>query len=724
MATTRIDIEGSASSFLNAAKQAEAALGRLQSNAQATTKSLGQISRSAELMGNALKGAFAVAIGGSLFNFVDALQNMENKLRVATKSQEEFNQANAYVKAIADKTGQSLAAIGDLYSKVAMNADKLGYSTEQVATVTNAFATALKVSGASAQGSASSIYQFSQILAKGKVNGDEFTTIMENLGGPVMDLVAKNMGVTTAELIKLKEKGLIGAKDFTDALIRSMDQLAVMGGKVAPTVGQALQRIQNSFASLLLELERSTGVFSKLATSMDFLAKNIDTVLVGVAAMTAVFVVGRFAAIAAEVHVLARSMGILAAVMNVIGKSPIMIVLSGIVAAATYFAGKSLFGDAPKEAGDLAAAAKKANEQISQTPGQLTGVTDKYQLILRDVKEQLNVSGLVGDELKIQNQLLQYNTQLERKMTAEQRSQLEGILRQIDANQKLAEVRKSISQLNIPKVGIMAELEVSSRLPQLDPMTAAITSNQTMFNGLKALRDQDLISEQQYQTMRVNAAVMANQQIMDATAQMYESKKLFELQSQQQSNFGYATQRQMAREYADFEMKSNMEKAQFAMEQTASVFSSLGAQNKKAFEASKALNIGMAIMNTYMGATKALATYPWPFGLIAAAAAVAAGMAQVAQIRSQSYSGRALGGPVMGGQSYIVGENGPELFTPQGTGSITRNSDLQGNGVTNINFNIQANDAQGFDDLIIQRRGMITQFVKDAMAEQGQRSKM
>ena len=214
------------------------------------------------------------------------------------------------------------------------------------------------------------------------------------------------------------------------------------------------------------------------------------------------------------------------------------------------------------------------------------------------------------------------------------------------------------------------------------------------------------------------------QKLVEMDRQRFEQSKFMELQSQQYSQFGYNTKKQMAKEAADFEMKSDMEKAQWAMEQTASVFNSLGAQNKKAFEASKAMNIAMAIMNTYMAATKALATYPWPFGMIAAVGAVAAGMAQVAQIRSQQYSGRSLGGPVMGGNPYIVGENGPELFTPNTTGSITRNSDLGGGGPTNINFTIQANDAQGFDDLLTQRRGMITQFVRDAMQEQGQRSKM
>jgi hypothetical protein len=45
-------------------------------------------------------------------------------------------------------------------------------------------------------------------------------------------------------------------------------------------------------------------------------------------------------------------------------------------------------------------------------------------------------------------------------------------------------------------------------------------------------------------------------------------------------------------------------------------------------------------------------------------------------------SHRALGGPVMGGASYLVGEHGPELFTPMGGGTITSNSRLNSGGVT------------------------------------------
>ena len=55
----------------------------------------------------------------------------------------------------------------------------------------------------------------------------------------------------------------------------------------------------------------------------------------------------------------------------------------------------------------------------------------------------------------------------------------------------------------------------------------------------------------------------------------------------------------------------------------------------KETKAGKALAISQALINTYLGATKALATYPPPFGAIAAATVVAAGLLQVNAIRKQ-----------------------------------------------------------------------------------------
>lgn len=73
--------------------------------------------------------------------------------------------------------------------------------------------------------------------------------------------------------------------------------------------------------------------------------------------------------------------------------------------------------------------------------------------------------------------------------------------------------------------------------------------------------------------------------------------------------------------------------------------------------------------------------------------------------------GKAVGGPVSSGTSYLVGEQGPELFRPNVSGSIVPNNKLGGGGST-VNINITGNTlldgraAEKMGDMIIQRLGL------------------
>ena len=58
----------------------------------------------------------------------------------------------------------------------------------------------------------------------------------------------------------------------------------------------------------------------------------------------------------------------------------------------------------------------------------------------------------------------------------------------------------------------------------------------------------------------------------------------------------------------------------------------------------------------------------------------------LAKTLGPGFAPRAAGGPVAGGSTYLVGERGPELFTPGTSGSITPNNALGGGGIT-VNVN-------------------------------------
>ena len=83
----------------------------------------------------------------------------------------------------------------------------------------------------------------------------------------------------------------------------------------------------------------------------------------------------------------------------------------------------------------------------------------------------------------------------------------------------------------------------------------------------------------------------------------------------------------------------------------------------------------------------------------------------------------ASGGAVSKGKPVVVGERGPELFVPNQTGQITQNArGTGGGGSTNVNFNITTLDARGFDQMLVQNRGTITQIINQAVNERGSKN--
>ena len=155
---------------------------------------------------------------------------------------------------------------------------------------------------------------------------------------------------------------------------------------------------------------------------------------------------------------------------------------------------------------------------------------------------------------------------------------------------------------------------------------------------------------------------------------------------------------------------------------------------KAAFLVQQGIAIASAIMSTQVAAAAALAPPPIGLGPIAglgmAGTIQAMGAANVGIIAGQTIAGlaRANGGQVRGGESYLVGERGPELLTMGTSGRIATNENLKSamnsdQGKTtqnvNVNFSIVANDTKGFDQLLNSRRGQIVSMINRAVNNSG-----
>ncbi len=103
------------------------------------------------------------------------------------------------------------------------------------------------------------------------------------------------------------------------------------------------------------------------------------------------------------------------------------------------------------------------------------------------------------------------------------------------------------------------------------------------------------------------------------------------------------------------------------------------AQQKKAFQIQKAVNIANAVIDTYKAANTALASSPPPFNYIAMAAAITAGLLNVKKIASQKFqaSGSSGGGGGGGGSNAPAGAPMTANFSTIGSSGINQLAQLQ-----------------------------------------------
>lgn len=83
----------------------------------------------------------------------------------------------------------------------------------------------------------------------------------------------------------------------------------------------------------------------------------------------------------------------------------------------------------------------------------------------------------------------------------------------------------------------------------------------------------------------------------------------------------------------------------------ASITAGVAQHNKKLFEINKVAGIANAIISTYEGVAKSLSAYPMPIAGIMAGIHLAAGLAQVSAIRSQTFSGGGGAAPSLAGST-------------------------------------------------------------------------
>lgn len=182
----------------------------------------------------------------------------------------------------AQRSRGSYVDMADSVAKLNMLAKDAFSSNDEAIMFVEQLNKQFKVSGASIEESSAAMYQLTQAMAAGKLQGDEFHSIMEN--APMLaQSIAQEMGLTVGQLKDMSSQGLITADIIKEALFNSAEETNAKFAEIPMTFAEMGQSIQNE---MLLAFQPVLEQLSTIPQNGDFQA-FVQGVGVAIRAMAA-----------------------------------------------------------------------------------------------------------------------------------------------------------------------------------------------------------------------------------------------------------------------------------------------------------------------------------------------------------------------------------------------------------------------------------------------------
>jgi tape measure domain-containing protein len=230
---------------------------------------------------NAFMGFVAVvastAFAKKLIDDAEKWLLLSAQIKNATKTSEEFAQAQQFIIETSRKSYTSLEANAGLFSKINRALSDMGGSAKQAQALTEQVA---RLAGmeSNANAAAAGVYQLTQSIASGKFAGDEFRSVSEQL--PILaSTLAKGLGVSLGTLREMSRAGQLGTEEIMRGLGNQAQAVDAMFANMPITLSKAVQNMSNSWIVFIGKLNESKGTTAALASGLNLVADNLSVVV-------------------------------------------------------------------------------------------------------------------------------------------------------------------------------------------------------------------------------------------------------------------------------------------------------------------------------------------------------------------------------------------------------------------------------------------------------------
>ena len=253
----------------SSANRAAASTSLFQRNAQGLEATLMRLQ---SLMMGGIFGMAALSVAKT----ADAMQGLENQVRLVTQGEEQREEVQRRLLVIANKNFADIEATTGSYQRNAFALAQLGKSQMDVLNFTDALSLAMRTGGRSMLEQKSAVYQLSQAMGAGKLMGDEFRALSEN-APIILKYIAKEMGVAQGALKELGSEGKITSEIIYNAMMKARPEMEKMAQSLPITMSQAWQQVNNSYKTFIDNFMNGTGGMSQgIASMLQGVGKNFD----------------------------------------------------------------------------------------------------------------------------------------------------------------------------------------------------------------------------------------------------------------------------------------------------------------------------------------------------------------------------------------------------------------------------------------------------------------
>lgn len=207
----------------------------------------------------------------------DEVGRLDTRLKLATKSQEEFNRAQFELDRIADETQGDISGLVGLYSRLQRPLRDVGMGQKETLETIEAVSLAMKIGGTSAEESSAAIQQLSQALASGTLRGDEFNSVLEQ-SDRVAGALADEFGVTIGQLREMASQGQITTEAIVKAFGNQLPKLRQEFAQFSPELTTAISRAGTELKRYWGRQAKESGVTDYFASVINDYAKGVNQV--------------------------------------------------------------------------------------------------------------------------------------------------------------------------------------------------------------------------------------------------------------------------------------------------------------------------------------------------------------------------------------------------------------------------------------------------------------